>query len=169
MVAGSQFHVAAAFIDATSHDGITTATFGTAPGAPDVVVIDGDDTLLLAGELQWLSAVGINGLDNAILTGQLALTGGSLMGIFAEAGGMLDLQLDLSAPYRRGIFHQDFAGHVNGLLKSLESTIEPAPLVASSVPEPATWGLMTVGLLGLSILHLRRSQREAIALPSPAS
>lgn len=164
VIVGSQFHLAAAFLGTTTNGGITTATFGTAPGAPDVEVIGGDSTLLLAGELQSLSAVGVNGVDSALLTGQLALTGGSLMAMFANASGMMDLQLDLSAPYRRGIFNQDFTGHVNGKLESVDAIAGPAPTVAAAIPEPATWLLMTVGLLALTAGPLRRFRREAMGL-----
>jgi hypothetical protein len=169
VLAGSQVHVAASFIDATSHGGITTATFGTAPGAPDVVVIGGDNTLLLAGELVSLSAVGVNGLDSAVLSGELAPTGGALMAMFTNPAGLMELQLDLSAPFRSGIFNRDFTGHVNGRLESSESITGPVPQVPASVPEPATWVLLTVGLLGLPARHLRRSRRHAMALQRTAS
>jgi len=159
VLAGSQFLLAASFLGVSSHGGITTATFGTAPAVPDVMLIGGDNTLLLAGELQSLSAMGVNGIDSAVLTGELAPTGGSLMQTFANPTGLMELQLDLSAPFRSGIFNQDFSGHINGRLESLESFTEPVPLVATSIPEPATWGLMTVGLLGLWALPLRRGYR----------
>jgi hypothetical protein len=160
MVADSQFHLAAAFLNVASNGGITTATFGTAPGAPDVEVIDGNDIVLLAGELQSLSAVGVNGVDRALITGQLAPTGGSLMAVFANPAGLMELQLDLSAPYRSGIFNRDFTGHVSGRLDSPESIAEPAPAVAAVVPEPTTWALMAVGLLGLRAGHRWTRRRD---------
>ncbi|MGD2064340.1 MAG: hypothetical protein PVF51_12255 [Nitrospirota bacterium] len=166
VVAGSHFHLAAVFGGVSADNGITTATFGTAPGAPDVSVIGGGDTLLLAGELQSLSAVGVNGVDSAILTGQLALTDGSLMAMFANTGGVMDLQLDLSAPYRPGIFNRDFAGHVNGRLESVSGPApdpEPFPEVTAAVPEASTALLMTVGLLGLSVFLPGRSRRAAMS------
>lgn len=153
VVAGSQFHLAVVFDNTTTQGGITTAIFATAPGVPDVVVTGGDDTLLLAGELQSLSAVGVNGRDSATLTGQLTPTAGSLMAMFTNPAGLLELHLDLSTPFRPGIFQGDFIGHVNGRLEAIAG---PAPPVAPSIPEPATWALMTLGLLGLSVLHLRR-------------
>jgi len=162
VLAGSQFLLAASFLGVSSHGGITMATFGSAPGAPDVVLIGGDNTLLLAGELQSLSAMGVNGLDSAVLTGELAPTGGSLMTTFANPTGLMELQLDLSAPFRSGIFNRDFAGHVNGRLESSASITGPVPLVAPSIPEPGTWGLMTVGLLGLWALHLQRGYRTGL-------
>lgn len=149
VLAGSQFNLHAQFASVASNGGVTTAGFDPAPVVTDLAVIAGDGLLLLTGDLQSLTSLGGDGLDLGLLTGHFTPTGGSLLPDFTNPISLFGLQLNLTSGFGTAMFDSDLAGHANGRIEAIAG----AP---PAIPEPATWALMALGLLGLSVLHRPR-------------
>ncbi len=110
----------------------TTSYKGNFTGNSDFLINNGS-TDLLTGKIDSLSLEGISGKDSGSLNGILNVTGGTLMNIFNN-GNLFAIQVGLkSTTYSPGMYDNDFKGDANGSI--------------TSVPEPATLALLSLGVL----------------------
>ena len=141
----STLSIQASFVSSNTSAIVTTGLFGTAPGAPDLSVVDGGPTTLLEGEILDLIITGANGLDFGILSGNFTPTAGSLLADFTNPSGVFALELNLTTPFGAGMFDSNFTGQSDGRV-SAEAALPPE---AIPIPEPGTLALLTMSLFGL--------------------
>jgi len=138
------------YVSSSSSGDLITATFGTSPFTPDLVVTDKDGTVLLTGEFSSASLTGpVIWDDLGVGAASLTITGGTLAALFMEGCGgnpdcgvMVNLTFNLSVPFSSTMFVSDFTGEIKGDIGSL--------------PEPASLLLMGSGLLALGVWGRKR-------------
>ena len=143
-LAGSSLTIAASFNSTSTSAFVTTGFFKTAPGAPDLSIVDGGATTLLEGEILDLILRGADGLDFGILAGNFTPTAGSLLGDFTNPSGIFALELNLTSVFSSTMFNGDFSGQSDGRVTPGEA------LPPSAIPEPDTLLLLALSLFGLA-------------------
>ena len=101
----------------------------------DLVILDGLGNELLTANFISLSLEGANGSDNGVVTGVLAATNGSLMGLF-DNSDFFAFQLNLDTLFSNTMYQDDFSGRVDGNIKG-----------SVAVPEPSLLALLGLGIL----------------------
>lgn len=131
-------------LDSTTTAAAGMVTFGHFSSS-NLVITNGDATVLLEGSFNDLTVYGGNGLDFGVVNGTFASTGGSLATEFG-LGTLFALELNLSTLFSNNIFLDDFTAEVNGQI-----TGEPAV----TVPEPAMLALLGLGVLLIGFFNYR--------------
>ena len=151
---GSSMTLSTSFGSVSSAGGTTTGFFGSAPGAPDLSIIDGNAVTLLEGEIMDLILRGEDGRDSGILAANFSPTAGSLLGDFADPSGIFALELNLTSVFGPGIFDEDFSGQADGRVTPGEA------FPPSLIPEPDLLVLLAMSLLGLLAgqMYLKRTK-----------
>ena len=144
-LAGSSLSIQASFVSASSVDSITTGWFDSAPGSPDLSIIDGGATTLLEGEILDLLIKGPNGLDFGVLAANFTPTAGSLLGDFTDPSGIFALELNLTSVFSPAMFESDFSGQTDGRVTT------GAAIPPSEIPEPGIFALLALSL-GLVVM-----------------
>lgn len=150
---GSSLTLSTSFGSVSSAGGITTGFFGSAPGAPDLRIADGNSNILLEGEIMDLLLRGADGADLGILAANFTPTAGSLLGDFSDPSGIFALELNLTSVFGAGMFDEDFSGQADGRITPGEA------FPPSLIPEPDLLVLLAMSLLGLLAgqMYLKRT------------
>lgn len=157
--AGSTLHVEAQ-LDVDSGFTIGSVFIGTPDASPDLYILDAIGTPLITADIAFINVTGLasgpagSGTTSVTLgdlsgTGSdVTLTGGTLAGLFGGAGAKADLSLLFNNPTDEfgffSTFDTDWTSQMNVQLQF-------------QVPEPGTFTLLTMPLLGLAMW--RRARR----------
>lgn len=128
----------------------TTGQFGTAPWSPDLLIVDGSNTTLLAGDFISAYITGRNGTNLGFGEAVFNVTGGTLAPYFIcgpmpGCGGMVNLAFNLSANFSSTMFLRNFSGQSKGDI--------------ARVPEPSTLILLGSAMLGAGFWLRKRTTR----------
>lgn len=148
---GSLMTVSALYSASYTEDYYTTGIFLTALLDPDISIINdnGEGDILLKGDVSQLVLEGLNNTGLGYLTGQITLTGGSLLGDFSSPSNVISLTLNLTTrindsdiPYmfNPDMFKANFSGQIDGKIYSTPVP-EPATLILFSLCIPAIVGM----------------------------
>lgn len=141
---GSSLSLQASFVSSNTTTVATTGIFGTAPGTPDLSIVDGGAITLLEGEILDLVMSGDNGLVFGELTGNFSPQAGSLLADFSDPSGIFALVLNIDTTFSADMFDSDFSGEADGQIRY------------GQVPIPTAVWLFISGLLGLAGLARRK-------------